>query len=115
MTRVKRGTIKVKKRERLLRHAKGFTWGRKSKARLAKEALFHAWTYQYRDRRRKKREFRRLWQIRINAALKTHGLSYSRFTHLLKERGVTLDRKILSKLAETHPDVFTKIVEKVKT
>ena len=114
MPRVKRGTIAHKRRKNILKFTKGFKWGRKSKFRLAKDALRHAWTHAYRDRRRKKRDFRRLWQIKINAASRENGLSYSRFTHQLKEKDIQLDRKILADLAEHHPKVFKKIVEKVK-
>lgn len=115
MVRVKRGKAAKKRRKGLLRHAKGFRWGRKSKYRAAKEALLHAWKYSYRDRRTKKREFRKLWQIQINAACRQHGISYSRFIHALKEKKVELDRKILAKLAQNHPKIFEKIIEKVKT
>ncbi|PIS40272.1 MAG: 50S ribosomal protein L20, partial [Candidatus Nealsonbacteria bacterium CG08_land_8_20_14_0_20_36_22] len=79
MVRVKRGKTAHRRRKNLLKHTKGFRWGRKSKYRLAKEALLHAWKYAYRDRRTKKREFRKLWQIQINAACREQGLSYSRF------------------------------------
>jgi len=114
MVRIKRGKITHRKRERLLKYTKGFHWGRKSKYRLAKEALLHAWTYTYRDRKRKKREFRRLWQIQINAACRQHGLSYSKFICGLKQKKIELDRKILAKLAQNHPEIFTKIIEEIK-
>ena len=114
MTRIKRGTIKIKKREALLKRVKGFMWGRKSKARAAKDALHHALRYQYRDRRTKKRVFRRLWQVKLNAALRPHDLSYSKFIHLLKTHSIELNRKILADLAEHEPAVFKQVVEKVK-
>jgi len=115
MARVKRGTITHKRRERLLKHTKGFSWGRKSKYRLAKEALLHAWTHAYFDRKKKKRDFRALWQIQINAACRQHGgLSYSKFIHGLKKNRIELDRKILAKLAQSHPKIFEKITEAVK-
>ena len=114
MVRIKRGKITHRKRERLLKYTKGFHWGRKSKYRLAKEALLHAWTHTYRDRKRKKREFRRLWQIQINAACRQHGLSYSKFICGLKQKKIELDRKILAKLAQNHPEIFEKIIEEVK-
>lgn len=114
MVRVKTGKISHKRRERLLKHTKGFRWGRKSRLRAAKEALLHAWTYAYRDRKRKKREFRRLWQIQINAACREHGLSYSKFIYGLKQKKIELDRKILAKLAQNHPEIFEKIIEEVK-
>ncbi len=110
MPRVKRGVIAHKKRKKLLGYAKGFKWGRKSKERLAREALLHAWSYQFRDRKRKKREFRRLWNIKINAGARTHGLSYSRFIAALKKRSIELDRKMLAELAEHEPPVFKKVV-----
>lgn len=110
MTRVKRGVIAHKKREKLLGYAKGFRWGRKSKERLAREALLHAWRYQFRDRKRKKREFRALWNVKINAGARAHGLSYSRFIAGLKAKRIGLDRKILADLAEHEPAVFEKVV-----
>ena len=114
MTRVKRGKTAHKRRKKILKQTKGFSWGRKSKYRLAKDALFHAWTHAYRDRKRKKREFRSLWQIQINAACRKEGVSYSKFIAQLKKNKVEIDRKILSQLAQKKPDIFNKIVEKVK-
>ena len=113
MTRVKRGKTAHKRRKKVLKQTKGFKWGRKSKYKAAKEALMHARAYAYRDRRTKKREFRKLWQIQINAAVRKQGLNYSRFIHSLKEKSIELDRKILAELAKNHPQVFKKIVEKV--
>jgi len=115
MVRVKRGTITHKRRERLLKHTKGFRWGRKSKYRLAKEALFHAWTHAYFDRKKKKRDFRALWQTQLNAACRQHGMSYSKFIHGLKENRIELDRKILAQLAQNQPEIFEKIIEKAKS
>jgi len=114
MARVKRGVLKRKRKKKLIRQAKGYKWGRKSKYRAAKDALKHAWTYAYRDRRAKKREFRQLWQIQINAACRQEGMSYSRFINALKKNKIELDRKILADLAKDYPEVFKKIVEKVK-
>jgi len=114
VVRVKSGKISHKRREKLLKYTKGFRWGRKSKLRAAKEALLHAWTYAYRDRRNKKREFRRLWQIQINAACREHGLSYSKFIYGLKQKKIELERKILATIAQNHPEIFTKIVEEIK-
>ncbi|OGZ17420.1 MAG: 50S ribosomal protein L20 [Candidatus Nealsonbacteria bacterium RBG_13_36_15] len=114
MVRVKKGKAAHKRRKHLLKYAKGFRWGRKSKYKLAKDALHHAWSYAYRDRRVKKREFRRLWQIKINAATRNLGLTYSRFINLLKKNKIEIDRKILAELAQNHPEIFEKIVEKVK-
>ncbi len=114
MARVKRGTQHTKRRKNLLEKTKGMMWGRKSKIRLARPAMLKAGVYAYRDRRNKKRDFRRLWQVRINAAVRPLGLSYSRFINKLKIANVALDRKILSTLAKDHPEVFEKVVEKVK-
>jgi len=115
MVRVKRGKTAHQRKKRLLKLAKGFRWSRKSKFRLAKEALLHAFKYAYRDRRTKKREFRRLWQIRINAASRNLGLSYSKFIHLLKQKNIQIDRKILALLAKDHPKIFEKVVEEAKS
>jgi len=114
MVRVKRGKLAHKRRKHLLKYTKGFRWGRKSKYRAAKEALLHAWKYAYRDRKTKKREFRKLWQIQINAACQQTGISYSKFIHNLKQKKIELDRKILANLVKNHPEIFAKIVEKVK-
>lgn len=115
MTRVKRGTTAHKRRKHLLKYTKGFRWGRKSKYKAAKEALLHAWTYAYRDRKVKKREFRKLWQIQINAACRKLGVSYNKFIFNLKEKKIELDRKVLSELAKEKPEIFKQIVEKVKS
>jgi len=114
MVRVKRSVGAKKKRKKVLKAAKGFKWGRKTKYKAAKDALKHAWTYQYRDRRRKKRDFRRLWQIKINAACREQNLSYSKFIKLLKDNKIEVDRKILSALAEKQPKIFSQIIEKIK-
>ncbi len=114
MARIKRGVIKHKKREKLLRLTKGFRWGRKSKKRAAKEALLHAFTHAFRGRKEKKRNFRQLWNVKINAALRTEGLKYSEFINLLKKKDIKLNRKVLADLAEHEPQVFKKIIESVK-
>ncbi|OHA15498.1 MAG: 50S ribosomal protein L20 [Candidatus Tagabacteria bacterium RIFCSPLOWO2_01_FULL_42_9] len=114
MTRVKRGIISIKRRRNVLRQTKGFKWGRKSKERLAKEALLHAGVHRFQDMRKKKRNFRKLWQIKINAACRQYGLSYSVFMHKLKLANIGLNRKILSGLAEHRPQVFKEIVKKTK-
>lgn len=114
MTRVKRGTIAHKKREKLLKHTKGFRWGRKSKERAAKEALLHAWSRAFKGRKEKKRTFRSLWQIKINAAARNLGLTYSKLINGLKKKNIIIDRKILADIAENEPKVFEKIVEKIK-
>ncbi|OGF87645.1 50S ribosomal protein L20 [Candidatus Giovannonibacteria bacterium RIFCSPLOWO2_01_FULL_46_32] len=110
MPRVKRGKIALKRRHKILRQTKGFRWQRKSKERAAKEALLHAGVHAFHDRRKKKRNFRALWNIKINAAARENGLSYSKLIYQLKKSGVGLNRKILAELAEKHPDVFKKIV-----
>ena len=115
MTRVKKGATAHKHRKHLLKHAKGFKYGRKSKYKLAKDALRHAWTYSYRDRKVKKRDFRQLWQLQINAACRKLGLNYSRFINGLKKKKIAIDRKILSQLVSKYPALFEKIVEEVKS
>lgn len=114
MSRVKRGKIAHKKREKLLKYTKGFRWGRKSKERAAKEALLHAWSHAFRGRKEKKRNYRRLWQVQINAGARTEGVKYSQLINALKKNNVKLDRKILADLARTEPQVFKKIVDFVK-
>lgn len=110
MSRVKRGTMHVKRRRNILKHAKGYRWGRKSKIKLAKIAVLKAGVYAYRDRRNKKREARKLWQIKINAGARAQGLKYSALIHGLHKKGAALDRKILATLAEQHPTIFAKVV-----
>ena len=111
MTRVKRGKIANKRRKNLLKDAKGFKWGRKSKFRAAKEALMHAREYAYRDRKVNKRNFRRLWQLQINIGSRALGMPYSRFMNSLKKKEIKLDRKILAELAKNRPEIFKKIKE----
>lgn len=113
MTRVKRGTIAHKKRERLLKKTKGYRWGRKTKERAAKEALLHAQSRMFQGRKEKKRDFRRLWQVQLNAAVRKEGISYSAFIAALKKHNVLLDRKVLAELAKTKPEAFKKIVAEV--
>lgn len=115
MPRVKRGKTHLRKRKRLLKRVKGYKWGRKNLPKLAKVAVAKAGVHAFRDRRGKKREFRRLWQIKINAASRESGLSYSKLINLLKKAEITLDRKILANLAQNYPQIFEKIVEKVKS
>src|SRR6188508_354338 len=99
MPRVKRGKVRARKRARVLKRTKGMMWGRKSKIKLAKTAAVKAGAYAYRDRRNKKRDFRGLWLIRMNAALRELGWSYSKFAGALKKARINLDRKILADLA----------------
>lgn len=114
MTRVKRGVIAAKRRRNVLRYTKGFRWGRKSKERAAKEALLHAWSHAFRGRKQKKRDYRALWNVKINAGVRPEGLTYSKFIAGLKRKNIQLDRKILADLAEHEPRVFKRIVETVK-
>ncbi len=114
MARVKRGTTAKKRRKNVLKHTKGFKWGRKSKYKLAKQALQKAWTYAYRDRKVKKRSRRQLWQVQINAACRQHNLSYSKFIAGLKKNKIELDRKVLAQLAQEQPSIFKQIVEQAK-
>ncbi|HLC64231.1 MAG TPA: 50S ribosomal protein L20 [Patescibacteria group bacterium] len=114
MPRVKRGRVRAHKRKVLLTKTKGYKWGRKKLIKLAKPATKKAGVYAYRDRKNKKRSRRGLWQIKLNAAVRQHGLSYSRFIDLLKKKKVELDRKILAELAEQQPEVFAQIVKLVK-
>lgn len=114
MPRVKRGTIANKRRKNLLKHAKGFRWGRKSKERAAREALLHGWTHMFRGRKEKKRDFRTLWNTKLNAAARTHEMTYSTLIAALKKKNVALDRKILADLAEHEPKIFAKVLESIK-
>ena len=111
MPRVKRGTHRIKRRKNILARTKGMMWGRKNRITLAKVAATKSGWNAYRDRKLKKRDNRGLMQIRISAAVKAMGLSYSKVMGELKKRNVALDRKVLSQLAATHPNVFEKIVK----
>ena len=114
MPRVKRSIIHLKKRRSLKKSAKGYRHGRKNQIKSARVAVLKAGNYAYRDRKAKKRTFRGLWHIKLNAALHEYELSYSKFMHLLKTKNIALDRKVLAQLAENHADLFKKLVEKVK-
>jgi len=114
MPRVKRGVIANKRRHNTLKYTKGYNWGRKNKERAAKEALLHAWTHAFAGRKNKKRVYRQLWNVKINAAIRAEGMSYSRFIDALKKKKVQLDRKILAHLAEHEPETFKKVVAFVK-
>jgi len=111
MPRVGRGLTAHKRHRRVLKRARGYWGGRHRLFKTAKEALMHAGQYAYRDRRRRKRDFRRLWIARINAGARANGLPYSRFIAGLKKAGIELDRKVLADLALRDPDVFASIVE----
>lgn len=114
MPRVKRGKTHVRRRKRLLKQAKGYYSNRKNTIRQARQTILKAGVYAFRDRRAKKRRARSLWQIRINAASRESGLSYSRLIDALKKKKIELDRKVLADLAMNEPKVFDKIVEEVK-
>jgi large subunit ribosomal protein L20 len=114
MPRVKRGFKARRRRNRVFQHAKGFYSARGRQFKSAVEAVRNAWQYAYMHRRTRKRDFRRLWIARINAAARTLGLSYSRLTHALKLANVELDRKVLADLAVVFPDVFKAVVGATK-
>ncbi len=111
MARVKRGTLKNKRRKYILAQTKGYRFDRKSKERVAKEAIKHAGSYAFKHRRAKKREFRNLWAIRINAAARPLGFTYSKLIGALKVKEITLDRKSLAALAKDYPETFEKLVK----
>ena len=114
MPRVTRRTKKSRRRAKILKLAKGYWGARSHNYRTAKEAVERSLQYSYRDRRTKKRDFRRLWIIRIKAATEKNGLSYSRFIHGLHQLNIQLDRKILADLAVHSPQTFIQLVNKVK-
>ena len=114
MPRVTRGNKKLLRRKKILKLAKGFFGTKKSNYRTAKEAVEKSLTYAYRDRRNKKRDFRKLWNIRINAAVREHDMNYSTFMNGLKKADILLNRKVLSNLAIHDPETFKLIVDKAK-
>jgi large subunit ribosomal protein L20 len=114
MTRVKSGILTKKKHKKVLKLAKGYWMTRHKQFKKAKEAVLHAGEYAFTGRKDKKRDFRRLWIIRLNAAVRQMGMKYSQFIRLLKDKKVELDRKVLSEIAVSYPKVFAKIVEKMK-
>jgi large subunit ribosomal protein L20 len=114
MSRVKGGLMANKRRRNILDQVKGYRLQRSKKKRVAREAIYHAETYAFAHRKDKKNDFRRLWTVRINAALATFGLKYSRFIHQLSEKGIKIDRKVLATLAKDRPESFARIVEATK-
>jgi large subunit ribosomal protein L20 len=114
MPRAKRGFKARRRKNRILKHASGFHSARSRLFAYAKEVVMKAWVYAYAHRRRKKRDFRRLWITRINAAARTNGTSYSRLMHGLKSANIALDRKILSELAIVDGAAFSKVVAAAK-
>ena len=114
MTRIKRGVAASKRRKNVLKRTKGFENRRSTNFVAAKEALLHADKYSYRDRRNKKRDMRALWLIRLDAALRDNGVTYSKFAGALKKAKITINRKMLSELAISAPEVFEALVKQVK-
>ncbi len=112
--RVKTGIVRHRRHKKLLKQARGFYSGRRKHFRKAKEQLERSLVYAYRDRRQKKRDFRRLWIVRINAAARLNGMNYSTFMHGLKLANIELDRKILADMAMNAPESFTKVAEASK-
>lgn len=115
MSRVKRGTKARQRRNKILKAAKGFQGGRSKLYRTARNAVFKAWSYAYRDRRVKKRTFRRLWIARINAAARMNGTRYSELINLLAKAEVGLDRKVLAEIAVHDPNGFERIVAEARS
>ncbi len=114
MPRVKTGTVRRARHKKILKMAKGFYSGRRKHFRKAKEQVEHALVYAYRDRRAKKRDFRKLWIVRINAACRLNDINYSRFINGLKKAGIELDRKVLADMAMHDPESFTTVVNAAK-
>jgi len=114
MPRVKRGVTARARHKKVLKKAKGYYNARRKVFRVAKQAVIKAGQYAYRDRRNRKREFRALWIVRINAAARAHGLSYSRFMDGLHKADIRVDRKVLADLAVNDPDAFAALAEKAK-
>lgn len=114
MSRVTRGNKKLMRRKKILKLAKGYFGAKRKNYRSAKEAVEKAMLYSYRDRRNRKRDFRRLWTVRINAAVREYGINYSQFIFGLNKANIKLNRKILANLAVNEPETFKGIVEKVK-
>jgi large subunit ribosomal protein L20 len=114
MARVKRGVTSHAKHKKVLKAAKGYYGRRKNTIRIAKQAVEKAMQYAYRDRKNRKRTFRALWIQRLNAAVREHGLTYSRFIDGLGKAGIEVDRKVLSDLAIREPEAFRAIVEQAK-
>lgn len=113
MVRVKKGVHAAKTRRNVLKMAKGFRGPRKSKEKLAYEQIVHSLNTAFTHRRDKKGDFRRLWNVKINAALRTHGLTYSKFIGTLKKKNIEVDRKIMADMAENEPAVFERFVKSV--
>jgi large subunit ribosomal protein L20 len=115
MARVKRGVTSHARHKKVLKQVKGQSGRRKNTIRIARQALEKAMQYAYRDRKNKKREFRSLWIQRINAGVRSEGLTYSKFINGLNKSGIKLDRKVLAEIAYNNPEVFKSIVKKVQS
>jgi len=113
--RVKTGYTRRRRHKKILKLAKGYYQRRHSTYKNAEESVRRALAYAYRDRKVRKREFRKLWIARINAAVREYGLSYSKFINLLKQKNIELNRKVLSEMAIREPETFKKLVETVKS
>ena len=114
MARVKTGIVRRRRHKKILKMARGFFSGRRKHFRKAKEQLERSLVYAFRDRRQKKRDFRRLWITRINAACRLNDISYSRFINALNKANIDLDRKILADMAMNDPEVFATVVKQAK-
>ncbi len=114
MSRVKRGTIKNKSRKNTLAQVKGYRFGRSTKKKMATEAIAHAGAHAFAHRKDKKSNFRRLWNVKINAEVRKYELSYSRFIDALNKKDIAINRKMLADMAEHTPDSFKRVVEAVK-
>ncbi|MCK5059604.1 MAG: 50S ribosomal protein L20 [Candidatus Pacebacteria bacterium] len=113
MTRVKKGVHALKRRRNILHKAKGYRFGRSTKERQAREAVTHAGVHSFAHRKDRKNEYRRLWNVRINASARLMNLSYSRLMHILKKKKINIDRKILSHLAEKNPKTFERLIKQI--
>jgi len=115
MPRVKSNVVRLKRKNKIMKEARGNRGGRSKLWKAAKETVERGWAYAYRDRKQKKRQFRRLWITRINAAARLHDLSYNVFMNGLKKAGVEINRKVLADLAVKDPQAFAKLTELAKT
>jgi len=114
MTRVKSNVVRLKRKKQIMKAAKGAFGGRSKLWKAAKETVERGWRYAYRDRKNRKREFRRLWIVRINAAAHLNGLNYSNFINGLQTAGIEIDRKILSDIAVRDPQAFSALAEQAR-
>lgn len=114
MSRVKRGTIKNKSRKNTLAQVKGYRFGRSTKKKMATEAIAHAGSHAFAHRKDKKSNFRRLWNVKINAEVRKYELSYSKFIDMLNKKDIKINRKMLADLAENNPESFKRVVDAVK-